>query len=280
MDAADEARQSIAENFGYQLQACRHLQAIADSQWESPWPGRAPRQRHELLIAAETARATKTFRAVLTLCEVGFGEQAAMLNRGLFEGMAVAHWINAHPEEAIERYAKQSRHTQLLWAGTLRRLGWDKGAPALPVPEAGELEELAKLFGPHGTRLWTGHRNLPDLLRSVEDQWDAQGIADLWTFHDIAHRDNNLVLHSGASALERAAAGRSEESIVFDIGPSNRHIAQGLLGAFWPYLQTLSLLMDAFEFPDRPALTQLADELLPTFRKSAEDGIAETTDEE
>lgn len=269
------ARAAIAEQFGTALQACRRLQEFADSQWEPHWEGRQPTAPHELLIAAEAARATKTFRAVVTLCEVGFGEQAAMLNRGLFEGMAVAHWIAADPKEAVTRYGKHSRHTRLLWANIIRELKWNGAIGKLPEPEEGELEDLAGIFGRHGTWLWTGHPNLPALVRSIEDQWDEQGRKELWTYHDVAHRDNNLVLHSGASALERAAAARTQESITFDVGPSDRHVAPALLGAFWPYVQILSLVLDTFDMPGRGGLTELAGELLPTFLKSAKGAIEE-----
>lgn len=248
-----EVKEVIAERYASELNACRRLQGFADSQWEPPWEGRPPAAEHELLIAAETAHAAKTFRAVITLVEVGFGEQAAMLNRGLFEGMAVAHWVASNSEKAVERYRSQSRHTRLLWAQTIRRLEWDGPAGALPEPKAGELEALGEMFGPYGTRRWTGHRNLPEVIREIEDQWDDQGRQQPWTFHDVAHRDNNLVLRSGAWRQRRARRSASASSgrgwsakteqvapIGFGRATGRRAIyLVGPLGLFFPWLRLI-----------------------------------------
>jgi hypothetical protein len=54
------------------------------------------------IIIAEGARATKIYAGALRLVAGGFGPQASMLNRSLFEGMAIAHWAHAHPDRAIE----------------------------------------------------------------------------------------------------------------------------------------------------------------------------------
>jgi len=220
-----------------------------------PWSGRAPEGDYELLIAAEAARGTKSYRAAVRLAASGYGEQAAMVNRSAFEGMAVAHWISTAPEDAVMRYRKHTRHNSLLWAKALTKIEWFDGGDDVPEASADEWQELTALFGTYGTRLWTGHDNLLMLVEAIEDLWAANP-KELRDFYTVAHRDANLLLHSGSSALNRIGR-RLEDSVSFDIGPSNQYIAPALLSAFWVYVQTFSLLMDTFEIPDREGLNKI-----------------------
>ena len=249
-----EVEKTIAERFAAELAVCGELMEFADRHLV-PWSGRKPEGEHELLIAAEAARATKSYRAAVHLAASGYGEQAAMVNRSAFEGMAVAHWISTAPEEAVKRYEKHSRHNSLLWAKVLTEIDWLD--PGDDVPEASEEEwaDLTDLFGPYGTRLWTGHRNLPALVEAIAQLWSANP-KELRDFHTVAHRDANLLLHSGSSAMNRIGR-RLEDVISFDIGPSDQYIAPALLSAFWIYVQTFSLLMDTFEMPDRHDLNEM-----------------------
>ena len=88
--------------------ACEELEEAAAERFRS-WP---PREGEvddaeagaDDIISLELARSTKTFRGVVELCRSGYGEQAAMLNRSLFEGMAVAHWVHANTTDATERF--------------------------------------------------------------------------------------------------------------------------------------------------------------------------------
>jgi hypothetical protein len=45
------------------------------------------------LLWTSLFRSMKTYCAVLVLCESGFGEQAGMLCRSLFEDLLVTHWM-------------------------------------------------------------------------------------------------------------------------------------------------------------------------------------------
>jgi uncharacterized protein DUF5677 len=249
-----EVEKLIADRFATELAVCRELMEFADNHLV-PWSGRKPEGEHELLIAAEAARATKSYRASVHLAASGYGEQAAMVNRSAFEGMTVAHWISTAPEEAVGRYKKHTRHNSLLWAKALTQIEWLEANDDLPEASDEEWKELTDLFGPYGTRLWTGHRNLPALVDDIEDLWTASP-QELREFHAVAHRDANLLLHSGSSALNRIGR-RLEEVISFDIGPSDQYIPQALLAAFWIYVQTFSLLMNTFEMPDREHLNTL-----------------------
>src|SRR5215469_664193 len=90
------------EYFPRYMHAYEQLLALAVEmlEHEDPWRGRPidTDRRADSLIAVEAARGLKTYRAVLHLCLGGFGQQAAMLDRSLFEGMVVTHWVHANPD--------------------------------------------------------------------------------------------------------------------------------------------------------------------------------------
>src|SRR5689334_3667467 len=76
--------------------ACRDLLALA---WDRK-PDDVGGDAFRALLLAIFARSTLTYRAIMQLCRGGFGEQADMLNRSLFEDMAAAHWVSLHRDEA------------------------------------------------------------------------------------------------------------------------------------------------------------------------------------
>src|SRR5438094_539679 len=84
--------------FEAEFRACRELLALA---WDRKPTGRG--EAYQYLLLAIFARSTLTYRAIMHLCRGGYGEQADMLNRSVFEDMAAAHWVSLHGEEAIER---------------------------------------------------------------------------------------------------------------------------------------------------------------------------------
>jgi Family of unknown function (DUF5677) len=207
----EELRAVIRAENMLSLAACDELQAAASERLK-PWSGREQSREEpdftaDQLIALELARASKTFGAVLTLCREGYGEQAAMLNRSLFEGMAVAHWVHREPAEAEPRVKDALRFDAHLAAVLLEDVGWADEVDADELEDArlagDELKAMQRKFGKYGDRMWTGHRNLPDLLKSIESQWDDGG-EQLWQFFKVINRDNNQLLHATASGLRSA----------------------------------------------------------------------------
>jgi hypothetical protein len=93
-----------------QLDALRALVAFARDE-VSPLldGGNDPYDR--LVIVMLFARATTTAEAVAALGDQGFGQQAMMLNRSLYEYMIDAHWAHANHKLARERFVQ---HAQLL----------------------------------------------------------------------------------------------------------------------------------------------------------------------
>jgi hypothetical protein len=256
------------------LAAYRDLEIVAVDRIEN-WTGRSgyeeePESVADEIVALEWGRATKTFRAVDVLCRAGYGEQAAMLNRSLFEGMAVAHWAHGNPAETETRLTDAKRMNAHLAAKLVEEMDWEAEVNADAVTnsklEGEELEELERKFGKHGERLWTGPGSLPKLLRAIEYQWDKAGRQQLWHFYEVVNRDNNQLLHSTVVGLSRVIGGNAEGSGSVKIGPSSEHIDKALFGAFWSYAQILTLMATRFEWEDQDGLEARINELMGRFR--------------
>jgi hypothetical protein len=218
------------------------------------------------LLLAVFARSTLTYRAIMQLCRGGYGEQADMLNRSLFEDMAAAHWISLHREEAVERIEQHHQHSRVLWNRVIER------RPGLGDPvdlglDDETIAELDRIFGQHGTRPWLG-LGMWDLVAEIEQLWpDDEGREQLWRFYELAHRANNQKLHLSSFALNRIVRAREDGGeIIFQYSASPSIDAAGpvgpaLFGAFWIYWQLTSLIWDVYEIP-QDDLTQLVEQHL------------------
>jgi hypothetical protein len=183
-----------------------------------------------------------------------------MLNRSLFEGMAVAHWIHAEPDAAKAQSEQSLRFGSHLAAALIHDLGWagdvDEEELAGARLEGDELATLEDRFGRYGQRMWTGHRSLPALLTAIEGQWDDGG-EQLWIFYKVVNRENNQQLHSTMVGLTSAFSRHVEGGANLWIGSSNVYISEALFGAYWTYGQMLTLVAERFELIDREALGPL-----------------------
>lgn len=267
----DEIHERIADAYGSQLASCELLLALAHNEMAT-WSGRAVKRGADRIILAEVARATKTFDAVARLCRLGFGEQAAMLNRSLFEAMVVAHWTSDNRREAVGLFVRHHEYTSVLWYETFDALGWldDEDVTARPTIGPKKRAELKKLFGKYGTEPWT-KRSLPAMLREIEHLWDQAGQTQLWAMHDVPHRHNNQMLHSTATAVSAAHLGTTSTELRLTIGPSNLLVERALLSAYWSYGQVFGLLIDVFCLRDRTSFEKAFDAGMRAFDATAED---------
>jgi hypothetical protein len=212
-----EIERQVRERFPREIAACDDLLAVA---WRmlgaDPWTGRpmtdAPADR---LIISEAARGLKTYRASIDAALGGFGPQSAMLDRTLFEGMAVAYWVRANPELAAERFEQHSRHLRGIWKKRLLAQAMD--AEVQDVPDEEEQRKLDRLFGPWGDKLWCG---LPmhEVIAAIEDQWEeGDRRNELKGFFRIAHANNVETMHTTAMSLSgrKSTPTRSTESDPF-----------------------------------------------------------------
>lgn len=264
-----EIRAQLRAAYGQKIEACARLHRLGEDALYA-WAGRPiDAESVDPIILAEGARATKTYGGTLRVAAGGFGPQASMLNRSVFEGMAIAHWAHTNADRAVELFKKHGRHAELLWGEALAKA--DPGeATAIEAATEDELNELRGLFGRYGTKLWTGHGSLHALLPEIEDQWpDGLPREQLWWYFRVAHRDNNQVLHSTALGLS-AGISRTAEAVELDAGPSDHYLDRGLLGGLWCYEQTLTLLWDRFAIPGRDALDEIASSVRGAFEDEPE----------
>ncbi len=242
--------------FSPEFHACRDLLIFA---WEHK-PTRGDQPFHYLLLAI-FARSTLTYRAIMQLCRGGYGEQADMLNRSLFEDMAAAHWVSLHPEEAVARIGQHHQHSRVLWNRMLER------RPGLGDPVDLGLDDetvrsLDRMFGEHGTRPWLG-LGMWDVVIEIEQLWQGEENREqLWHFYELAHRANNQKLHLSSFSLNRVAQAREQgDELVFryTASPSIKAsdpVGPALFGAFWIYWQLVGLICDLFGI-DQTELTAL-----------------------
>ncbi|MEA2473506.1 MAG: hypothetical protein QOE06_1421 [Thermoleophilaceae bacterium] len=89
------------------------LDGPARTEWEM-----APGALNNVFVGT-FAKGTKTYRAVVHLCDYGYAQQAEMLNRSLFEHAVVPWWLGLCPQDedaVMETLARPSRAR----AGALR----------------------------------------------------------------------------------------------------------------------------------------------------------------
>lgn len=259
----NDVRDQIEKRHKLELRACDEILDAYRAR-VSPWSGRPihvdpsdERVAAEEIIALELSRSSKSYEASIALARLGFGEQAAMINRAMFEGMAVAHWVHANESEAVDRFVRAAKLHDHLHVERFRNAGWideDEAATLEPMDPA-ELQALKSDFGNYGEWMWTGHKNLRELLGQIEDQWETeQARKHLWTFYNIAHHDNTQLLHSTVSGTARALVRRERDGLRMWNGPSSSSIDKALFGAYWIFINMFSLAADRFDLGEREAL--------------------------
>jgi hypothetical protein len=213
-----------------------------------------------LLVMATYARGTKTAQASFRLARLGYGAQAGMLNRSLFEDMIVAHWIRANPEEAPELFERHRQHNLMQFNAEYEKYGREDEVSAWP--DLGE-EERAALQAEFGRGHWT-KKSLHALVKAVEHEWEGKQTDRrmLWQTFGIAHRFNNLILHHSFYGLNLAAEEVTADGVRWDVGHSIQHVYGALQVAWFSYVHLLSLVVpeDAKE-----AFGKLFIEHLPAF---------------
>jgi hypothetical protein len=218
------------------------------------------------------AKATKTYRAVLLLCDRGYGQQAGMLNRSLFEHAVVAWWLLLCPaedeEETMAALRDHRAHARVLYDRSMEQHPElsDGGAASEDDPE--ETRErlspfepeyvvaLDKRFGKYGGQ-WHGKR-LDGLVREVEAVVDERYATAFWKFFRFVNHHNNYVLHHSAIGVADSVKWEDPaQAPSISVGPSQDWRDASLWAGFWSYgllvLATLRRLSPerADEFSDQ-----------------------------
>jgi hypothetical protein len=242
---------------------------------EPTWTGRNADSAADRIILLEVGRSTKTYRAVIELGSRGYGEQAAMLNRALFESMAVARWINENEETAVERFPQAVEFEDHLYVERLKNTGWlepeeEKAASELAQLTEEQLEHLRDEFGDYNQKLWTGHCSVRRLLDDIRGQFNAKEWKLIENYLRTGHHENNQLLHSTVGALSKAYVHLDEDRYGIWTGPSDLMVGRVLFSAHMIYQQTLILAAERFDLADRDGLNEVlarAQVLFMRFRK-------------
>jgi hypothetical protein len=250
----DDARPKIAELYGRRLAMCDELLRYVLDLLE-PWSGRAldlDQHPHDAALAAMLSRSTNAYWATLELCRIGLAEEAAKLNRSLFEDMVDVHWTILNPELADERLREHLEHGELLIAERGQEFPdvFDLEDERLRAPDPQRRAELDGRYGDFGEKPWSG-LSLHARVQQIAPMWpDNEGRHQLRFFGQIAHRENNQRLHMSAEALSDRMGSWDEKSGGLWIGPSERYEGEALLGAYWIYGQIAGELLKHFELGD------------------------------
>ncbi len=173
------------------------------------------------------------------LCGAGYGEQAGMLNRSLFEDMLIAHWVKRHPEKAAVQLARHEAWVLDRWGEALEVTGLRRAGTV----ERLRPEERRALDHEFLGKTWTG-LTLPKLVNEIRDEWPVQADHRFLDQHArIVNGFNNTLLHHGARSLKLAGEISQDGTVNFSVGPSRTHIKGALSGAFFSYANTMSLVM-------------------------------------
>jgi hypothetical protein len=192
----------------------------------------------ENLYIGTFARGTKTYRAVLLLADRGYGEQAAMLNRSLFEHMLVMWWMSHQNDQLqiLEKVRRHHDHARVLYeraAGQHPELDLEPGRGADPLSEE-YIAALDKEFGSYGGQ-WHG-MSLANLVREVEDGWNEPYPGVLWKFLRFVNHWNNYMLHHSAVGVSEGVRWQDpDEAPMLRLGPTRDWVRGSLWAAFWFY---------------------------------------------
>lgn len=240
----------VVEPYQTQFDACEALIAFSFENFPSerfviidPPPPHA-----DVLISRTYLRSTKTYQAALRLAFVGYGVQAAMLGRTLFEDMVLAHWISRNPEEASSTFL---RH-RLFQIAEYSRLERQHGLvhPAEAEWEALSAEERTAILKEFkGTRTWW-KKSLRAMVKEIEDQWAEEERPALWRVFDLVHHRTNNVLHHSSVGLSPTIEEMPSGEKVIDLGPSTLYFYVALPMMFCSYAWLLTLVYEG-EVRDR-----------------------------
>jgi uncharacterized protein DUF5677 len=195
------------------------------------WTGRGIESTADGLVVAILARSTDTFTCSLRSVRLGYGAQAAMLNRSLFEDMVDAHWLITDPETAQARYLDHHEHSRMLLADAVATF-----PTCTPISTSRVRPGRAKASGQsvRGLRQkpWSG-LSLHERVKLIKDQWttkmDREGLRFM---HAVAHRENNQTLHVSAQSLGAVAAPDDRGRPAFRVGPRPDMVRRAMFGTY------------------------------------------------
>jgi hypothetical protein len=151
----------------------------------------------DLVVRVTFARATSTLAALARLADLGFGVQAGMLGRSLFDDVVTATWLSVvgDRDDLTNRYVK---HFEMSREVVNRATPNAPGEDTLGEPPP-DWAEYRALFKPHLDGAWVGESTFR-MLEQIEQRWaaepkDTARVKLMWGLYRPPHRMNNNLLH-------------------------------------------------------------------------------------
>jgi hypothetical protein len=168
------------------------------------------------IIFAELTRVWRLYRTVLSLCADGYGPEALVQVRPMYESNLVAFWAMRNPEEAEERFT-----LHLAYVNHLRAVADSEAHPdSLMLDD--ELDRAVKLFGRYGELPWSGKRprELDADYEAFHEEMFSEERWPLAGFFNGTYRWLNWSLHGSPTNLMYVTR-LVEEQRVYDAVPSD-----------------------------------------------------------
>jgi hypothetical protein len=199
------------------------------------------------VVAIHYFRAANTYEAILHLALDGFGPQAELLIRPLFELALTAAWASFNPTVTERRYDLHRRYAFSLWAAARENSGIYKRGNKREVLTPTEENEARRLFGRYAERSWTG-KSLREMAKDISHRNEADdgGQVHWEAYMDVVHPFINWAMHS-TGVGDRRAISHENGMAILTSGPSPADIRDVLSVAWWVYALALETLITHFE---------------------------------
>ncbi|MEQ1873945.1 MAG: DUF5677 domain-containing protein [Ilumatobacteraceae bacterium] len=200
--------------FSYLFAACERLTQFILNQF--PRQGIAT-EAHDSRFLTWTIvmRGIKTFDALLVLADRGYGVQATMLSRTLFEDTVSAWWCSSRPtEELLELMLSHDKSVSL---ALHRERPGREYFEALAKRQPLEDEHLQRFIDEHGIdarrarALWTG-KTIASMVNEIEPHLDEQDVPIMRLLFDVAYLLSNLMVHNSPVSMGTAMRSTSVRS--------------------------------------------------------------------
>ncbi len=271
-----------ASEYAPLFSACDRVECFIIDQF--PRGGLAlPPMDNRFIAWATTFRALKTFDALLALADAGYGEQATMLSRTLFEDAVVAWWcVGRHAAELLELMRSHEMSIALkIQTDTPGRREFEILA-SVPILDEAQLRRFAEqetVDPRRATSHWTG-RTMGAMVREIEDKFTPSDATVLRRLFDGWYLLTNLVVHHStvSTGFSLVAKGSSDgqDFNVFSRKPRKTFVHDALTVAY----HSLSLLarliatpsaaesLDSLLAEDRPRFIVLSPDSVVASRNS------------
>lgn len=215
-------------------------------------PTHGKNQTEISLLVFSMAKGSKTHLAILNLCDAGFGQDAAILGRSLFElTVNMGYIFNADTDDRIKRYVTKHFVISSKYSKSIKEAARE-GAKKYPdYPSEEEIkkltEEAIELTG--NSDKWSG--------KSIREMAEEVKLKDMY---DLLYRLISNLVHSTSSSFTDYLHIDSTKptQIKIDLGPSGKWLVEALSVAFTSYFHLCELWNQMLHWDVEGELKQFA----------------------